>query len=117
MKTSALFMDIVCDGGTPSVTCGFCGRFHFAQSDEFIDDHRVKSKAEPTIYIESSDDSIGLGYLDGKTFVWNCPCDAGAKYEAFIWSHRHLIARYIEARAKKQKEEADSTLDAVLRMA
>ncbi len=109
-------MDIVCDGGTPSVTCGFCGITHFAQSEVDIESYREKAKAKPDKYLESDNDSIGLGQLDGKVFVWNCPCDRGAPYEAFIWSHRHLIARYIEARAKKQKEEADSTLDAVLRI-
>jgi hypothetical protein len=39
------------------------------------------------------------GTLANVIIVWGCQCNRGRKYEDFIWENRHLIAKYIRARA------------------
>lgn len=109
---SNTFLDAVCDGGTPAADCELCGRTHFAaglQSDadrSELKALRQKAAESPEKYIESSDDSIGIGHIDGKRVVWNCPCNKLTKYERFIWSHRVMILAYLKARARAMASEA-----------
>jgi len=115
-QASELFMDLVCQGGTPSADCQFCGRMHFAsgsgscEPDESIENLRKAAADYPDKYCESTDDAIAIGLLDGCQFVWNCPCCKIRKYEDFIWNHRELIVSYIKARAEQQVAESQAIL-------
>ena len=112
MKTSELFMDAFCNNlGSPCVSCEFCGRVHFTHEDDDYVGLCAKSAAEPEKYIEDQEnDSIAWGYLEGKQYVWRCPCDSGHRFERFIWAHREGIVEYIKARAKREAEEANANL-------
>lgn len=114
-QASELFMDLVCSGGTPSIDCQLCGRTHFAtgplstEDPVQIEEMRASAAKYPDKWLESGDDSLAFGYLDGRQVVWNCPCHKMRRYEDFIWDHRELIAKYLKARLAKQVEE-DSKL-------
>lgn len=114
MKTSETFMDVFADNhGSPCIQCEFCGRVHFTHEDEEIAKLRAKAEKEPQKYLESDDDSVAWGNLDGKQYPWHCPCDSGAKYEAFIWRHREQITKYLKRRAEEELKEAQRNLEAV----
>jgi hypothetical protein len=101
-------MDIFADNhGSPCIDCGFCGRVHFTHEDEDINKLREKAKKKPEKYLESSDDSIAWGSLDGRQYPWRCPCDSGHKYEEFIWRHREPIMKYLKARATEELKLAE----------
>lgn len=105
-KVSDLFMDCVTDNhGSPSIDCEFCGRTHFTHEAEDVEKLRRKEKAEPDLYREdAANDSIAWGYLEGRQYVWKCPCsdEKIAKYEQFIWRHRVLIAKYLKRRTAEE---------------
>lgn len=117
MKTSETFMDIVCDAGCcSSIDCEFCKRTHFTHEDHDFEALQEKAKAQPDKYLESSNDSIGWGYLDGRQYVYDCPCDSGHRYEEFIWRHRRIIAAYLKRRAENQlasAQEDQATADMI----
>lgn len=109
MSASELFMDIVTDDhGSPCIDCQFCNRTHFAHNCDDADLLREKAKKEPEKYIEDTrNDSLAWGCVDGKRYVWRCPCDAMARYEDFIWRHRELIAKYLKKRAAANADAAN----------
>jgi len=115
MKTSELFMDVFADiHGAAGINCQFCGRVHFSHMDEKVDELRVKAIAEPLKYMEDvENDTVAWGYLDGRQYVWHCPCDSGSRYEAFIWAHRERITTYLKKRAAEELQAAQRTLEEV----
>jgi hypothetical protein len=117
-QASQLFMNLVCDGGTPSIDCQLCGRTHFAsgpssdEPDEEVKRLRQLATEQPSKYCESTNDSIGYGHIDGKQVAWDCPCRRLRRYEDFIWSHRALILAYLKARAAKNLQDATALNEA-----
>jgi hypothetical protein len=105
MKTSELFMDLATSNhGSPCIQCQHCKRVHFTHEcdEKELADLRAKAEKEPNKYLEDTmSDSIAWGYLDGKQYAWNCPCDSGHRYEEFIWRHRELIAEYLKRRTQE----------------
>lgn len=110
-KPSDAFMDAVRDGSTLVSDCELCGRVCF-EDNELAGDWDVGEleklrqgvKEQPDKYIPM--DRVEVGDIGDKHVVVNCPCGKLSEYEKFIWSHRHLIARYISARAKARAESA-----------
>lgn len=98
------FTELVHSGGTPVADCDLCGRTHYTGSGQYmeegeLDKLRAATAADPEHYVETSDDSVSIGQIDGRQSVWGCPCNGLTRYESFIWHHRHLIVDYLEARA------------------
>lgn len=111
--TSDIFMRAVCSIGSPSILCEFCGRTHFAPTSDLdwdegeLDELLDREKKEPDKYLaDHSVSSILWGYLDGRQIVAGCPCNSGRKYEDFILRHRYVIVDFLQARARKKKEDA-----------
>lgn len=104
MRDYKTIEDLVCFGGTPSGDCQLCGRCHFAggsescEEPEELDRLRKLAQEQPEKYIESEDDSLGLGWIDGHQIIWGCPCKKVERYEQFIWDNRELIVKYIAGR-------------------
>lgn len=114
---SDLFMNCICDQGTPSIDCG-CGRTHFAtgpqscEEESAIKSLRRRAKAEPDKYIEHDYDGISVGEFDGRLVVWGCKCNERlGRYEQFIWDHREKIVRYIKERTRKELSDANRMAD------
>jgi len=107
------FVAVVATGGGIVADCELCGRTLF-EDDELAGDwedgelERLRERAEkdPDKCIGFADQSVSTGYIGGKYVVTNCPCNGLRHYEDFIWSHRRLIADYIERRAKRIAEAA-----------
>lgn len=115
-QASHNFMDAVCEAGTPDMTCQLCDRHCFATgsqtclSDVEIDKYRKSSNENPHRYWECADDSLAYGVIDGKQCVYDCPCNGMARYENFIWTHRHMITRYLRKRSESIKAECEDVL-------
>lgn len=118
-QASDLFMDLVCNQGTPSATCQLCGRSHFASgsgsynSDEEIQRWRESAEKEPDKWCEVSEDGLAFGHINGIQVVYDCPCHKLRKYEDFIWSHRSLIINYIRQRTANELAEAQRMADEI----
>lgn len=119
-QPSEEFMSAVCNSGTAVCTCEFCGRIHFtpysdlSYNDKEMEDLKKQSEENPDKYVLSCDDAISWGWMEGKQIVWGCPCNAGKKYEDFIWKHRFVIADYLKYRidsARKQLEIEKQNVD------
>lgn len=109
-EPSELFVRAIIGGGSPAADCEFCGRTHFDINGQFmekgeLDSYRAKAQEKPDQYIPC-DGGVSHGCIDGRSFVWGCPCNAATRYERFIWNHRWLIASYLSARAKEEMERA-----------
>jgi len=106
------FQNIVCDGATLVATCDFCSRTHYGDGlgGDWEPGERERleqnAKERPDWYVDSGDHSIGIGWIDGRQWVYDCPCNAISKYESFIWNNRHLIAKYLSEKAKDRLESA-----------
>lgn len=107
--------------GSISVDCELCGRIHFGNDENALEESYGKgyyqkllrnNKKDPDKYVYHADeDMVPWGRIDGKQAVIDCKCNQLSKYEKFLWNHRHLIANYFEARAKKMIEHAKSNKD------
>jgi hypothetical protein len=105
------FMGALRHGSSIRATCDLCGRVCFEDdetagdwNDGELEGLRRLAVAEPEKYVAL--DRVWTGFICGKEAVVNCPCGKLKPYEDFIWSHRHIIARYISARAKAIAEKA-----------
>jgi len=113
-KVSEEFEDaFTSSAGTIHATCELCGRNFIASEDagdydegeyeEFLE----KAKKEPDRYLVwSAYSAISLGWIDGKQFVFGCPCNALARYEQFIWTHRAQIVEYLRKKTERRLMEA-----------
>lgn len=100
--------------GTCTATCECCGRVLFNSYDNGFDDDdelkilNDKSIMEPDKYVDV-DFGISLGSIDGKQFLYGCPCQQESlyRYEAFVWGHRREIIDYLKKRITENKKDAD----------
>lgn len=110
IEPSEMFWDCVIGGGTPAQDCEFCKRTVYDQNGEYMEEGELAELeknhiAKPDEYV-AFNGTVRYGVLNGKTVVYGCPCNAAQPYEAFIWSHRHLIAEYLTKRAMKLAAKA-----------
>lgn len=105
------FMRAMCLTGSAIVECEFCGRVHFAAGTALEHDRdRMEEVAgdgarDPDKYVEHSGESVLWGIIEGKQAVMGCRCNAGTRYERFVWEHRRQIGDYYRARVEKMKSE------------
>ena len=107
-KVSDEFFDALNHDGSICRTCQ-CGRTHFASGEGGFDEGELEklqasAEKEPDKYIDHSDTSISIAHIDGKEFVYECPCEGLERYETFIWRNREVILNYLTARHKRQLE-------------
>lgn len=110
-------------GNSAFINCQECGRTHFNSSDTGcfeegeLDELLAKEEANPDAYV-GVDYTIGWAFdpINGKQFVFGCPCHYDGQLEAMLWSSRHPIAKYLTLRAAKEKKEADETAKQMVSM-
>ena len=106
---SEFFNDAIANGSSLVIDCEFCGRTYFGDGGDYEEGERERlqalAKEHPDKYIEC-DDFTRWGYLAGKQYVIDCECNTAAKYEAFVWNNRHLIATYLKTRSRDEYEDA-----------
>lgn len=113
------FRDAICDGGTPVADCDFCGRTYFASDDGYfdpgeLDDLKAKQQVKPDNYIQVEDQSVSVGQIDGKTFVWQCDkCEVVKRIERWVINHRWTLCRFLKSRAKEIAADAEMELSLV----
>ena len=117
---SSEFMDVLINSGSPVRDCDFCERTHFVDPQPGIDweegeyeDLMEKHHENPDKYIHHGNATdVHWGTLNGQQYVDGCPCNSARAYEDFIWSHRHLIAGYIQKRVETERKamQEDSEL-------
>jgi hypothetical protein len=108
---SEAFERAVDNSGAIVATCELCDRTHFVSQGDFedgeLEELREKARLAPDKYIEDGRyDMLDIGYLDGKQVVLGCPCAKVANYEAWIWSHRYIISKYLKLRADELEMDA-----------
>ena len=110
---SEVFVKTIVNGGTTTADCCLCGRVHFNETGEFMEDGELagllkKQKRNPSKYI-AHDNQVFIGHVDGKQIVADCPCNGLFLYEEMFWRNRHLISEYIVSRTdegfKKAKDD------------
>lgn len=102
-------------GGSIRGTCQSCGREHYQSAvpgyfDEGeLEELERKAEKEPDKYIDNGDCTVGFGEIDGVQFVYGCPCEMKSlyKYEAFVWSHRFQVIKFLVDVTKERKRRAD----------
>lgn len=109
--------------GTSDSTCELCGRRLFGGSgtigyeDGELEDLRQKAKAEPDKYHEfDGDDGVSEGLIDGKRFIFGCPCNRLRRYEDFVWAHRRQIIEYLKKRIGERLQHAQQESEAINRI-
>lgn len=112
-RPSAAFIDAVTDTGTRVADCELCGRTIF-ENDEYaggweegeLEKLRKKAEENPDKYVGYTDRSVATGTINGQQVVTNCVCNELRRFEDWIWTHRHIIARYVERRTRETAERA-----------
>jgi hypothetical protein len=113
--TNEMFQDALIGGGSNVAQCDFCGTTYFGTwsggrdyEDGELEELRKLARDPKNKYVEWGDcDSVSYGMLDGRQFVYACPCNASAAYEQFVWNHRHVIADYLKKRAAEEQSRAE----------
>jgi hypothetical protein len=120
-EISEEFYSAAVSGGTSYTTECACGRTHFCDSEveprawydhEDQDDegncyyNKLIERAEkdPDKCIKHNE-GIAEAHINGEMIVIGCPCERDVKIEKWIWSHRDVIAKYINARAERELRE------------
>ena len=122
---SKIFLEAFSDGvGSIRGTCGCCKRECYRSGDAcYFDDGELEelereAEKEPDKYADFGDESVSFGSVNGVQFVYGCPCEQESlyNYEAFVWSHRHGIIKYLVDVTKERKEEADENFGDAIRV-
>jgi len=67
-----------------------------------LEDLEAKAERKPDRYLEHCDTSVVCVVLNGKDYVYECPCEGLLPYEQLIWNYREEILDYLTARHKQQ---------------
>lgn len=109
-SASDAFVEAICIGAGPVRDCELCGRVHFDQNGEYMDEGELeellaKQKKEPKKYC-SMDGAVHDGYIEDMQVVVNCPCNGLRLYEDFILAEARLICNFLVRDANERLEEA-----------
>jgi len=113
-EASNEFLGVLRGGGAPMVECT-CGRIHVAPDSRYLTDEERVSYLDsiikyPDQYVEhSSVDGVDYKCLyDLMPYVIDCPCNAYAPYEKFIWTERSTIRKYLAMVKMRLQMELDT---------
>ncbi len=107
MNYVEIMMDAITEhNGTTFAHCDFCGRTWFTSRCEEVESMRERQKEKPDKYIESGDDGLGFGWIDGKQYVYGCCEEKVKRYADWVWGHRTIIMSYLKKRAASNAEQA-----------
>lgn len=114
---SDLFASSFCDTGSPVADCELCGRTNFDFSGEFMEEGELetllaKQEKQPEKY-HGQNNTISWGHINGRQFVWDCPCNLLYRWEQFVWTHRFSIAIYLKKRAEQELKTAQMQHDQI----
>lgn len=94
-----------------------CGKVYVYAADESVfepgelERYLEHEKEDPEGF-SISYEYHGNGYVvvDGKQYVFDCPCSFGqlSKVESWLWYNRVEIAQYLKLRAAEMKREAEA---------
>jgi hypothetical protein len=108
-KVSDTFFDTLSHDGSVCRECQ-CGRTHFAAYAEEcfepgeLEKLRENAHQQPDKFLEYDGSIVTAAFLNGKEYVYQCPCEGLAPYESFVWRNRNEIVDYITARHASEME-------------
>lgn len=109
-------IDGICNTSSLTIECEFCGRVYFGRGGDYdpgeYEELCERAELNPEMYIES-DDYIPWGHINGNQYVYKCDCNGPRRVENFIWSHRGIIAKYLQLRARGELEQAQRNMEIV----
>ena len=113
---SVEFENAIRSAGTPVIDCGFCGRTNYISNGRYMDEGELEELEKyhalyPDKYHAQPYDSISFGYIFGRAFVLDCPCNLAHKLEEDLWKYRHEIIEYFKLRTESEKKSVDITQD------
>lgn len=106
------FLDAFIVGGGPTEECDFCGNTFYsttALEEEEFGWYEEQRKEKPTKFFPEPYDSFEFYMVDGRRYVYGCPCNGMDRYEHFIWEHKEQILRYLNDRSHKEYKEKELT--------
>lgn len=107
------FLDAFIVGGGPTEECDFCGSTFYSTTtleESELEYYELQRTKRPTKYFPEPVDSIEFCMIEGRRYVYGCPCNAMDKYERFIWEHREQILTYLRVRAEMEYNEKALTM-------
>jgi hypothetical protein len=114
-EISQEWSDVLLQGGTSYVQECECGITHFCdrdvepqawpeEEDEYYEKLVGQIKQNNPKYMMHQE-SIGYGHANNWCIVIGCPCGRDKRVEDWIWSHKEMISRYLNARIMRELEE------------
>jgi len=121
------FVDAVTIDQSIAADCELCGRTCFEDSEMAgdwepgeLEQYRLGVKQRPDKFVAVP--LVRVGKIAGKQVITTCPCNGLRSYEDFIWSHRHIIAKYLQSKTERiaqaaydDEAEAEFVMDNVSR--
>ena len=115
-KVSQDFKNAVITGGCYCQVGCECGITHFMVGDDKGDysegelDNLLKmQETNPSKYL-STGYTIDFGYIEGKCFVIDCPCNSLLRYEQWIAHHDRIITKFLNNRIATMKKKIEETV-------
>ena len=100
--------------------CEYCGTTYYGGlrdgdfSEGEFERYEELAEKEPGKYVQV-DGFSSRCQIDGREYVWGCPCNAVRRHEEWLWYHRREITEYFKARSaeefsdvKQENEEIQS---------
>lgn len=110
-EISEFFKDLLFDKMSSSslaISCEFCNRFYFICRGDYdegeLEYYQKCAELNPEMYCEDSD-YIAWCYVNGKQYVYDCPCNGPRRVETFMWSHRKLFVKYLRKRVAEMQRQ------------
>jgi hypothetical protein len=96
--------------GSPTLTCGACGRTHHAPSSDFLEEGeeaqmRADAEKHPDSVQLHDSDAVSATMIGGIPVVRGCACNWFGRLEAIIWSERDSILKYYKLRRDAATKE------------
>jgi len=114
---SDLFNNLLEGGGTQQQQCMHCWRCLVATGDYSPDElETLRKEADESLgkIVLIDADALAVASLeDGSYLMLDCPCNRAGAIEAFLWSNRTMIARYLRARLEAEQAALRASAGAV----
>lgn len=110
-EPSEEFLEAISDRvGSIRGECEFCGVTYFDGTSGHFDAGELEgllksAKEQPEKFVEWTS-GPSFARIDGRQYVYGCPCNAPRTYEDWIWNHRWQISQYLKARSARILQDA-----------